>query len=75
MKSIVFSHKGKREVNQDFVLVQNINPETYLHLIADGMGGYEHGEIAAKLVAAPVAFAYRPIFLVAPEPSAAITPP
>ena len=54
MKSIVFSHKGKREVNQDFVLVQNINPETYLHLVADGMGGYEHGEIAAKLVAESV---------------------
>ncbi|MBC9795413.1 PP2C family protein-serine/threonine phosphatase [Sinomicrobium weinanense] len=51
MKSIVFSHRGKREVNQDFVLVRNINPETYLHLIVDGMGGYEHGEIAAKIVA------------------------
>lgn len=51
MKSIVFSHKGKREVNQDFVMAQNINPETYLYLIADGMGGYEHGEIAAKMVA------------------------
>lgn len=51
MKSIVFSHKGKREVNQDYILVQKINHETYLYLIADGMGGYEHGEIAAKLVA------------------------
>ena len=51
MKSIVFSHKGKRAVNQDFILVQKINPETYLLLIADGMGGYEHGEIAAKMVA------------------------
>jgi protein phosphatase len=51
MKSIVFSHKGKREVNQDFVLVQNINPKAYLHLIADGMGGFAHGEIAAKIVA------------------------
>lgn len=51
MKSIVFTHKGKRDVNQDFVLVQNINPETYLMLISDGMGGYENGDIAAKLVA------------------------
>lgn len=51
MKTIIFSHKGKREVNQDFVLVQNINPKTYLYLIADGMGGYEHGEIAAEIVA------------------------
>lgn len=51
MNSIVFSNKGKRDVNQDFVLVQNINPETHLYMIADGMGGYEHGEIAAKMAA------------------------
>ena len=51
MKTIVFSNKGKRDVNQDFILGQHINPETSLHLIADGMGGYEHGEIAAKMVA------------------------
>lgn len=51
MKSIVFSHKGNRKINQDFVLVNNINSDTYLFLIADGMGGYEHGEIAAKMVA------------------------
>lgn len=50
MKSIVFTHKGDRNVNQDFVLVQNINPETFLMLIADGMGGYENGELAAKIV-------------------------
>jgi serine/threonine protein phosphatase PrpC len=50
MKSIVFSHKGKREANQDFVLVQNLDPVTYLHIIADGMGGYAHGEIAARMV-------------------------
>ena len=51
MKSIVFTHKGKREVNQDFVLVQNINEETYLMLVSDGMGGYENGDIAARIVA------------------------
>jgi protein phosphatase len=51
MKSIVFTHKGNRDVNQDFVLVQNINPETFLMLIADGMGGYENGDVAAKIVA------------------------
>jgi serine/threonine protein phosphatase PrpC len=51
MKSIIFSHIGKRKINEDFVLVQNINHDAYLHVIADGMGGYEHGDIAAKLVA------------------------
>ena len=50
MKSIVFSHKGKREINQDYVLIQNMNPEAFLFLIADGMGGYEHGEVASKMV-------------------------
>lgn len=54
MKSIVFSHRGKREVNQDFVLLQIINSGTYLYLITDGMGGYDHGEIAAKIVAESV---------------------
>jgi serine/threonine protein phosphatase PrpC len=49
MRSIVFSHKGQRKVNQDYVLVENINPDTELYLIADGMGGYENGELAAKI--------------------------
>lgn len=51
MKLIKFSKIGKREVNQDYVLVQNINPETSLFLVVDGMGGYTDGEIAAQLVA------------------------
>ena len=50
MKSIVFTHKGQRKNNQDFVLIQNINHESFLFLIADGMGGYQQGEIASKLV-------------------------
>jgi serine/threonine protein phosphatase PrpC len=50
MKSIIFTHKGKREINQDYVLVRNLNQETFLFIVADGMGGYEQGEIAARLV-------------------------
>lgn len=50
MKSIIFTHKGKRKINQDYVLVRNLNPETFLFIVADGMGGYEQGEIAARLV-------------------------
>lgn len=49
MKSTVLTHKGKRKINQDVVLVKNINPNTYLYLIADGMGGYDNGEIAAQV--------------------------
>lgn len=50
MNSIIFTHKGKRAINQDFIIVQNLNREAFLLLVADGMGGYEQGEIAARLV-------------------------
>ncbi|MFV8342255.1 PP2C family protein-serine/threonine phosphatase [Flavobacterium sp. XS2P39] len=50
MKSIIFTHKGKREINQDYILVRNLNPETFLFIVADGMGGYEQGEVASRLV-------------------------
>jgi protein phosphatase len=51
MKSLVFSHKGNREVNQDYILIQNITHNEHILLIADGMGGYEQGDVAAKIVA------------------------
>ncbi len=49
MKSITLTHKGKRKINQDVVLTKNIDPDTYLCLVADGMGGYDNGEIAAQI--------------------------
>lgn len=49
MKSITLTHKGKRKINQDVVLIKNIDPNTYLYLVADGMGGYDNGEIAAQI--------------------------
>jgi serine/threonine protein phosphatase PrpC len=54
MKSIVFSHKGKRKDNQDYILVNEIKPGSFLYFIADGMGGYEHGDVAAKKVSESV---------------------
>lgn len=51
MNPIIITNKGKRKINQDYILSQDINSESYLCLIADGMGGYTHGEIAAKIVA------------------------
>jgi protein phosphatase len=50
MKSITLTHKGKRKINQDVVLIKNIDSDTYLYLVADGMGGYDNGEIAAKIL-------------------------
>ena len=49
MKSIALTHKGKRKINQDIVLIKNIDSDTYLYLVADGMGGYDNGEIAAQI--------------------------
>lgn len=51
MKTIIVSHKGRREINQDYVLTQKINDDCHLHLIADGMGGYDRGEVASKIIA------------------------
>lgn len=49
MKSILLSHIGKRKINQDVILAKKLNPDTYVYLIADGMGGYDNGEIAASI--------------------------
>jgi protein phosphatase len=51
METKIITAKGKRKVNQDFVFQQELGKDKYLYLIADGMGGYMHGEIAAKIVA------------------------
>lgn len=50
MKIISFTEKGGRKTNQDYVLIENIHQNTQLILVADGMGGYESGDIAAKMV-------------------------
>ena len=49
MKSITITHKGKRKTNQDLILIKKIDPETNLYMIADGMGGYDDGELAAQI--------------------------
>lgn len=55
MKSITFSHKGRRDTNQDYLLCKTIGPDTYIFLIVDGMGGYEDGDVAARIVAESIA--------------------
>ena len=49
MKTITFSHTGKRQTNQDSILISTLSSEKYLMIVADGMGGYSNGDIAAKL--------------------------
>ncbi|MFN7676650.1 PP2C family protein-serine/threonine phosphatase [Flavobacterium sp.] len=46
-----FSNKGKRKSNQDYLFSKSINPDCILHMVVDGMGGYEYGDVASKLVA------------------------
>ena len=42
--------KGKvREINQDYFYISNSLDEVQLYILADGMGGYNGGEIASKL--------------------------
>lgn len=42
--------KGKRESNQDFICIDRLKSGASFFLIADGMGGYEKGDEAAKIV-------------------------
>ncbi len=41
---------GKRETNQDFICINRLESGASFFLIADGMGGYEKGDEAAKIV-------------------------
>ena len=51
MEIFNFTHKGKREVNQDYATSKILNDNAAVFILADGMGGYSYGEIAAKVVA------------------------
>lgn len=51
MKVELFSEKGKRDNNQDYILSKKIDECSSLHIVADGMGGYENGRIAAEIAA------------------------
>ena len=50
IKAYAKSDLGKvREMNQDYYYISNSLDEVQLYLLADGMGGYNGGEIASKL--------------------------
>ena len=50
MEIFEYTNKGAREENQDFVLHRVIGENAHLFIVADGMGGYAAGDIAAKAV-------------------------
>ena len=50
MKVFKYSNIGNREDNQDYLVSAELGQDRSLHLVADGMGGYECGRIAANIV-------------------------
>lgn len=48
---MVFSYSGKgaRETNEDYIKSLVIANGISLHIVADGMGGYQYGEVASKV--------------------------
>jgi serine/threonine protein phosphatase PrpC len=50
IKTLSFSGKGKRENNEDYILSHQFSTDRSIHLLADGMGGYQCGDVAALLV-------------------------
>ncbi len=50
MRVLATSDKGMvREINQDYYYISNQDLEYNLYILADGMGGYNGGEIASRL--------------------------
>ncbi len=50
MKVQQLTGTGKRESNQDFICIGGLESGASFFLIADGMGGYEKGDEAARIV-------------------------
>jgi serine/threonine protein phosphatase PrpC len=50
MQIFEYTNKGAREYNQDFTLHRSIGNGGHIFIVADGMGGYAVGDIAAKSV-------------------------
>ena len=50
MNIFKYSNIGSREVNQDYIVTESFGQEKRLFLVADGIGGYQCGEIASKVV-------------------------
>ena len=49
MKYTQQSRAGKARENEDRLMVKELSPDTLLAVMADGMGGLDHGEIAAEI--------------------------
>ena len=50
MEIIKYSNIGCREINQDCLASLSFYHDKSIHIVADGIGGYDCGEIASKIV-------------------------
>ncbi len=48
---IEYTNKGSREENQDYLSCSYLSDRSSIYVLADGMGGYNYGDVAAKIVA------------------------
>ena len=55
MNIVEYTNKGRRPVNQDYLLHRILPDGTAICILADGMGGYEHGEVASEVVSKAIA--------------------
>jgi len=46
-----FTNSGKGKKNEDYCLYREISENTWVIILADGMGGLSNGDLAAKIVA------------------------
>ncbi len=55
MEVYKFSAKGDRATNEDCIYIQEFSDGSSLYLLADGMGGYMYGELAANTACTVIA--------------------
>jgi Serine/threonine protein phosphatase len=48
MKIFSYTSKGIRKANEDYIKSEILSDSISLHIVADGMGGYDYGEVASK---------------------------
>lgn len=48
MKVFSYTGKGLRKTNEDYIKSEILSDNISLHIVADGIGGYEYGEVASK---------------------------